>query len=258
MTSPTTAEPLTLSFDRTGAGRPLLLIHGITENRHSLDPLAARLAEHFDVVAVDLRGHGASPIEPPYDLVTMAADVKHTVDAVWPDGPDPIVVGHSLGGAVATAFASAYPTRAVVNIDQPMDLAGFQAMVKSVEPMLRSDACDQVVVGMFEQMYGALPADEQDRLRAERTVRQEVVLGVWGLLFDLEPDELAATVDDIISNPDASPYLGIHGSDPGPDYPAWLTARVPGASLDIWPDLGHYPHLIRPDDVVDRVRTLAE
>jgi len=254
----TPAHPLTLAFERTGHGRPLVLIHGITENHTSFGSVIGALAEHFDVLAVDLRGHGDSPNVAPYDLETMAADVAHTVGHVWPDGPAPVVVGHSLGGAVATAYAARYPIAGVVNVDQSMDLAGFQEMVRGAEPMLRSDACEQVMVGLFEGMYGALPPEEADRLRALRDVRPESVLGVWGMLFDLDRAELAAEVDRVMTNPAPSPYLAIHGQDPGPAYPQWLQQRIPGAEVEVWADLGHYPHLVRPDEFVATVVTLAE
>ncbi len=210
------------------------------------------------MLAVDLRGHGGSSNVGPYDLETMAADVAQSVQRAWPDGPAPLVVGHSLGGAVATAYAAKYPTAGVVNIDQSMDLAAFQEMVRGAEPMLRSDACGQVMIGLFEGMYGALDPAEADRLRALRDVRQESVLGVWGVLFDLDQPELAAHVDRVISHPDPSPYLAIHGQDPGPDYPAWLQQRVPGATVELWADLGHYPHLVRPDEFVGTVVSFAQ
>ena len=53
--------PAAIAYERTGSGPPLVLVHGITESRHSWAPLIPSLAERFDVVAVDLRGHGNRP-----------------------------------------------------------------------------------------------------------------------------------------------------------------------------------------------------
>jgi pimeloyl-ACP methyl ester carboxylesterase len=45
----------------------------------------------------------------------------------------------------------------------------------------------------------------------------------------------------------------LHGIDPGPDYAGWLRARVPDAMVEVWPDHGHYPHLVDPERFVARL-----
>lgn len=53
-----------VSFDRSGNGAPLLLIHGSGGDRRVWDPVVAQLALSRDVIAVDLPGHGRSPVPP--------------------------------------------------------------------------------------------------------------------------------------------------------------------------------------------------
>ena len=84
------------------------------------------------------------------------------------------------------------------------------------------------------------------------TPDQDVVLGVWDLVFGAPADELDAVVDSI-AGAITGPYLSLHGIDPGPDYDGWLTSRIPSATVEVWSDLGHYPHLIEPDRFVARV-----
>ena len=50
----------TLAYTRSGAGAPLVLLHGIGLDRRSWDPVVPALARHFDVIAVDLPGFGDS------------------------------------------------------------------------------------------------------------------------------------------------------------------------------------------------------
>ncbi len=50
-----------LASDGAGRGEPLLL-HGIGSTRDDFAALLPRLAEHFDVLSVDLPGHGGSPV----------------------------------------------------------------------------------------------------------------------------------------------------------------------------------------------------
>jgi pimeloyl-ACP methyl ester carboxylesterase len=50
-----------VAHERSGAGDPLLLVHGIGMSRVAWRPVLPLLREHRDVVAVDLPGHGESP-----------------------------------------------------------------------------------------------------------------------------------------------------------------------------------------------------
>lgn len=249
-----------LAHTRSGSGStPLLLLHGITENRHSFDPLLPLLEPHADVVAVDLRGHGESPAAQPYDLVTLADDVAAVADRTWPRAA-PLVVGHSLGGIVATVLRTRHPVAGVVNVDQVLDLSTMQDGVKSIESLLRDPDYATIVRGMFTGFHGALPPAEVERVEALRRIDQEVVLGVWSPLLDLDRAGLEAKVDEMTSAAtDVGPYLAIHGSDVPPGYTDWLVERTGrNSSVEVWPDLGHYPHLVEPDRFVARVLEFAE
>ena len=54
-----------------------------------------------------------------------------------------------------------------------------------------------------------------------------------------------------------APLLSLHGIDPGDDYAGWLTSLVPTATVEVWPDHGHYPHLVDRDRFVERVHAFA-
>ncbi len=247
------APGVSIDYFAAGTGRSLVLVHGITESRRTWDPLIAPLiAAGYRVVAVDLRGHGASSKVGPYDLATMAADLGAVLREEQID--DALLVGHSLGGAVVSAFAAGGPCRGVVNVDQPLALAGFQATLQELQPMLEGDmdAFQGAIAAMFDDLAGPLDGAERWRVDHVREPDQDVVLDVWDLVFGAPADELDAVVDSI-AGAITGPYLSVHGTDPGPDYDGWLTSRIPTAVVEVWPDLGHYPHLIEPDRFVARV-----
>lgn len=85
---------------------PLVCLHGVTSHARHFERLAARLAGRFHVVALDLRGHGASTWEPPWNVEQHVADVL----AAAPEGPA-AWLGHSFGGRVAYEAAAAAPGR---------------------------------------------------------------------------------------------------------------------------------------------------
>ncbi|HEY0187840.1 MAG TPA: alpha/beta hydrolase [Cellulomonas sp.] len=241
----------TLAHDVTGSGGPLLvLVHGITEDRRSWDPLLPALAGWGTVLRVDLRGHGGSaPAGPDGDYLpgTLAADVRAVVEQVAAPGQPTVLIGHSLGGVVVTAYGATYPVSAVVNVDQPLALGALQAQVLELEPLLRSEAFDAVIGQMFQQMYGALDPAETARLDGIRRPSQQVVLGVWSIMLDQSPDELAATVAATAAVPADVPYIAVQGIPTGPDYPGWLRERLPQLRFEDWGEVGHYPHLHEPE-----------
>ncbi len=223
----------------------LVLIHGITDSRHMWHPLVGDLAAHHLVLAVDLRGHGESDTDDGYDPISYASDVVETTAALGVH--DAIVIGHSLGGVVASAFAAVAPCRAVLNIDQPLRLSSFKEALGQLEPMLKGDqeSFEQALELMFSAMDGPLSAAEQARLREHRRADQQVVLATWSAVFDSTEAELDATVE-VLAAGITVPYLSLHGTDPGADYGPWLRRLVPTATVEVWPDMGHYPHLVDP------------
>ena len=230
----------------------LVLIHGITESHHSWHPLLHELAAGHQVLAIDLRGHGDSEDDDGYDPASYAADVIETAEALGVT--DAIVVGHSLGGLVATAFAAAAPCRGVVNIDQPLRLSGFKESLTELEPMLRGDDQEfqKAIDLMFQFMSGPLSEDEQKRLAIHRHAQRHVVMGTWAPVFESSAEELDAVIADVLKGVTV-PYLALHGIDPGPEYVHWLYQSLPSAAIEVWADTGHYPHLVHPQRFLARL-----
>jgi len=91
---------------------PLLALHGWLDNAGSFDRLAPLLCTHFHIVAIDFPGHGRSQWRPAgvwYHYVDYVSDVIATVRALgWEKFT---LLGHSLGGTVASVFAACRPER---------------------------------------------------------------------------------------------------------------------------------------------------
>jgi lipase len=98
--------------DRGGPGREAVVcVHGLAQHGGIFDRLGASLAGRGRrVIAVDLRGHGASGYEPPWSLATHVGDLLETVSELGIDSA--AWIGHSFGGAVVAALAARAPERA--------------------------------------------------------------------------------------------------------------------------------------------------
>jgi pimeloyl-ACP methyl ester carboxylesterase len=89
----------------------LVLIHGSSDHARSWDWTARALKQHFHVIAVDLRGHGDSQWSPDgaYLVAYYVVDFVELVDSLTTQRVS--IVGHSLGGSVASRYAALYPER---------------------------------------------------------------------------------------------------------------------------------------------------
>ncbi|MDZ5622479.1 alpha/beta fold hydrolase [Nocardioides bizhenqiangii] len=96
-----------ISVDRRGAGDPIVLVHGIGSRWQSFEPVLDRLAEHHEVIAIDLPGFGASPL---VDGVRPGPRGYADWLAGWLAANDvarPHLVGSSMGGGVALELGRA-------------------------------------------------------------------------------------------------------------------------------------------------------
>ncbi|NJN72892.1 MAG: alpha/beta hydrolase [Limnothrix sp. RL_2_0] len=103
-------EPILTSFSQQGNGKQaILLIHGFDSSVLEYRYLMPKLAEHFDVWAVDLLSFGFT--ERPENLVFNPDTIREHLHSFWQQkiNRPVIIVGASMGGAVALDFALAYP-----------------------------------------------------------------------------------------------------------------------------------------------------
>ena len=97
-----------VGFRRGGTGEPILLIHGLAGSSRTWDDVIPTLAEHHDVIAPDLLGHGesAKPVGD-YSLGAFASGLRDFLSVL--DVPSVTIVGHSFGGGVAMQLAYQHP-----------------------------------------------------------------------------------------------------------------------------------------------------
>ncbi len=95
-----------LEWSREGV--PLLLLHGYGNEAHIWDDFAPAVASHYRTLALDLRGHGDSAWDPEghYDYGASVRDLESICAALGLERL--VLVGHSLGGRIATLFAGSH------------------------------------------------------------------------------------------------------------------------------------------------------
>ena len=105
------SDTLSLRFQKIGSGPPLLLIHTIWTQLEYFRSLAPLLARSHTVYAIDLPGHGHSPIDPSasFDEPYFRQAVIRLIEEL--DLSAVTVVGESIGGTLALTVAAALPQR---------------------------------------------------------------------------------------------------------------------------------------------------
>ena len=99
--------PLSLAFTDNGAGKPLVILHGLFGSKRNWGAIAKALSAQRRVLCLDLRNHGESPWAPEMTYPALAADVTQFIRAHGLGSAD--VIGHSMGGKAAMTLALSHP-----------------------------------------------------------------------------------------------------------------------------------------------------
>ncbi len=96
-----------LSVKEAGSGRDMILIHGRTLSKESMDPLFDRYKSSYHVVSYDVRGHGKTESSGEFSLDDLADDLNALMAAYGMEKP--VVIGFSMGSYIALRAAEKYP-----------------------------------------------------------------------------------------------------------------------------------------------------
>ena len=123
--------------DGGSGGVPVVFVHSFAGSTAHWKPQLAHLRPSRRAIALDLRGHGmsAAPSGDEYSVEGFAADIDAAVTTLGLDKF--VLVGHSLGGAAALAYAGAHPDRVagLVLVGAPGKVPAEQStlLIRSIE-----------------------------------------------------------------------------------------------------------------------------
>lgn len=245
----TDLEGIRIGYADEGKGAPVVLLHGFPFRREIWRSPMDALKGSRRVIAPDLCGFGESAPRPgavPMDR--FAGDVHALLQQL---GTGPVaLVGHSMGGYVALAFARRFPRMlrglALVATRAGADAPEAAAARRATAEKVRAQGVGVVVEAMAPKMLS--PAS-QDPALAERTRR---------FMAPLEPQGVIGALLGMADRPDATPglagisvpSLAITGADdvliPAAESERMARA-IRGARLEILPGAGHLVFLEQPE-----------
>jgi 3-oxoadipate enol-lactonase len=256
---------IVVSYDIRGAGPAAMLFnHTSTSNLSWSERFLESLAEELTLVTPDYRGTGlSSPALNEFSLADLAADGIAILDAEEIDKV--LVIGTSMGGAVAQEFALNFPDRVYSLV-----LIGTFAGNKHFVP------ADSSVITLFEQALQLESKLERWRQALPATYSRAFLENNEDLALELELKGLRYTTEDTLRRHaqavskfeayDRLPSVSVrclvmHGTvDPiiPLENGLILAGRLPNSEFVALENVGHLPAVEKPLETADRIRRFAQ
>lgn len=180
---------------------PLVLLPGLTFDRRIWRPVL----EHLDqvdpgrqVLTLDLPGHGDSPYQLPHS-------VDHVVEllrcAIATEGlRDPVLVGHSMAGGIASVYAAHHPVGGVINVDGVPVIAPFVRLIQSMID-LDTGAGVAAAWAIMEQSFRTdlLPVAMRLLVAENSRPDPDLILSYWHDLLLGTPEHAQSVIDTEIA-----------------------------------------------------------
>jgi len=234
-------------------GYPAVFVHGLSSGWQSWLPPLAYLWPTLSVTAVDLRGHGDSDKpETGYTLTNYAADVWEAMGKMRLKRP-PVLIGHSLGGAIVRRIAAAHAGELAAVVVEDSDLWGEEGATAEQrrahgEEWLKNvrRPLPELIQIEMERNPSASYREAMERATRVTNTADGVFLGA-GEGVGLVAGE---TYDDILPRI-TCPFLLVRGlPELGGAVPEAAAARhaalIPGATVVTIPEVGHSVHGQQP------------
>ncbi len=258
----------TIHYRIIGDGKPILFLSGGPGfSSEYMSPIADLLSNSFQCVLLDQRGTGQSVV-PTYDttFINISATLedieflrKHLGYEEW------IVLGHSVGGFLASKYASAYPksVSAIILVETTglntrlwdYFLDNLWSRLLPSDKELADYWSDSIIVvndfkrSRFEYQKAIFPAYFYDRknslLLTQKLKPEDWNIDVWKLIWrDMNKIDLSE-----IGRSYNKPVLVLHGrQDPvGESIPLFVSQTYPNSKLVFIEQAGHFPWLEQPE-----------
>ena len=266
----------TVAYTSAGAGKPLLLVHGLGGTRQTWNGIVDALAETHHVIAPDLPGHGDS--DPPagdFSLGAFAVVLRDLLISL--DFRSATIIGHSLGGGIAMQFGYQFPERT-----DRLVLISSGGLGPQVSPMLRAATLPgaETVVAVLARspeavtrrflsfasrvMPGSLARPDigpvaEDLHRLTDAGQRRTFVRTASNVIDWRGQSISA-IGSLAQLTDL-PILLAWGTDDRtipPHHHRAVSLMLTCPRLLEIPGAGHYPHISAPDQLVPALRDFLE
>ncbi|OQB56002.1 MAG: 4,5:9,10-diseco-3-hydroxy-5,9,17-trioxoandrosta-1(10),2-diene-4-oate hydrolase [Deltaproteobacteria bacterium ADurb.Bin151] len=231
-------------------GQSLVFIHGSGSNSTVWSFQYANLHQDFNIIAVDLPGHGQSEGDGEQDIAAYVGILEAILDTLKLKRP--VLIGHSLGAAIALGFAAVHPEEisGVVAAGGGLTMPVNPDIIKGFlsQPDIIMDIICKISLAKANRpvFYDAIRASLAE-------ARVEVMAGDMTACskFDLTGDV----------NKIKTPLLVVCGTEDKMTPPASsekIAAEIPGVKLVLIEGAGHMAMMEKPEDFNQAVKDFCE
>ncbi|SFS43241.1 alpha/beta fold hydrolase [Lutibacter maritimus] len=242
----------TINFTSTGKGTAVVLLHGFLENSSMWNEIVPEISKKNRVICIDLLGHGKSESHGYIHTMEEQAEMVKTVLAFL-KLKKYILVGHSMGGYIALAFAKLYAK----NI-KGLCLMNSTALPDTEEKKINRDRGIAAVKQNHKTFVRiAIPMLFSEKNRAIFTseitsvTNEALKLSAQGIIAALEGMKVRKNNTQIYKKAEFPMMMIIGKEDPALDYNS-LIQQTKNTSVNVveFPD-GHMSHIENKDELIE-------
>lgn len=247
-----------LNFRKTGTGEPLIILHGLFGSADNWFSIAKELEKDYTLYLIDQRNHGDSPHSEEWNYQLMAADLKELMDDQGIESA--YLMGHSMGGKTAMAFALQIPEKVK------------KLIVADISPRYYPLHHQEILKGLNAIPVGQIKSrKEADDILAKYVsnigIRQFLLKSLgrneaggfeWKVNLKVITEKIEIVGDEINSDrPFENPTLFMGGENS--DYiqesdKADISMLFPNSNIIYIKNAGHWLHAEQPGAVIETVR----
>lgn len=253
-----TIDDAEYNYEITGTGPALVCLHGFTGTMATWKPFIEVWQKQFTVITIDLPGHGETVTESPIPMNVCCAQINKLLESLQIDTFH--LLGYSLGGRTALAFASLYPAK-IKSLVLESASPGLKTAGEREDRMNQDDQLAERIemegieaftefwtnIALFESQR-SLPKTVQESLEAERLNQSESGLAMSLRTMGTGCQDAFWDTLGVLK----FPVLLIAGEldEKFTEINQEMAELLPKSKLEVIKDAGHAIHLEQPDTFV--------
>lgn len=219
-----------------GMGEPVILVHGFAGNLGMWDPLIDNLANGYEVIAFDCRGHGKSdkPHEPEQYGIEMVNDIVRLMDHLQIKKAH--IMGYSMGGGIVMKMVVEHPDRfltAVIGANRGFRAEDIEQQASLTKYLQSGMSFSEAVIAAAPPDAPPLSAEQREALERDDPNHDAKALAAQRL----GNKKLIVNSESLKVN--KVPTLVIYGGNDHPEGYADLKKEFSNAEYKVIPGAGH-------------------